>query len=371
MKDPGKTKSIVLYVDDIQANLVLFEASFSDFFEVKLAESAKKALEILEAEEVHVLVSDQNMPGMTGNELLQIVTRDYPDVMRFMITAYTDYDTVVDAINKGNLYGYFNKPYNVEEVKHAIERSMEVRHLRIRNREMIEKLARANELLVGLDRSKTKFLGSITDEIRTPINKIMTAVHMIKDKIDSKELSELLYMLDVSVGRLENFSEVARQLVRLNDAGFEPEKAPVSLRELLEVSIIETGSLINQEEVSVEFSDSVSDQEVEGEYDLLLLTLTSLMGYIVGHIHSISRINLGLNEENGKISLEVNVDGEFNRESEKDALMKLRDGEVAGAEDEFSIEIMLMREIMRIHGGDFNFSGKPEANVFAMQFSRN
>jgi DNA-binding NtrC family response regulator len=70
-KEPVK-KSVVLYVDDIKANLMLFEASF---------------------DEIHVLVSEQNMPGMTGNELLEIVTLEYPDIMRFMITAYTDYDT--------------------------------------------------------------------------------------------------------------------------------------------------------------------------------------------------------------------------------------------------------------------------------------
>lgn len=371
MKKYSDVKPKVLYVDDIQANLVLFEASFNDHFDVLLAESAKQALEILEKEDVHVVVSDQNMPGMTGNELLEIVTREYPDLMRFMITAYTDYDTVVDAINKGNLYGYFNKPYNVDEVKHAIERSLEVRSLRIKNREMIEKLERANELLVGLDRSKTNFLGSITDEIRTPINKIMTAVHMIKDKIDSKELSELLYMLDVSVRRLENFSEVARQLVRLNEAGFKPEMAPVSLRELMEVSIIETGSLFNQEEVSLELKDLISDQEVEGEYELLLLTLTSLMGYIVGHIHGITRIKIGLNDRKENISLEVHVDGDFNRESERDTLMKYRNIEAEEGEDDSSIEIVLVKEIMRIHGGDFIFSSNSEENVFAMQFSGN
>jgi len=368
MESPKENKPKVLYVDDIQANLMLFEASFDAYFNITLADSARKALALLENEEFHVLVSDQNMPGMTGNELLEIVTVKHPDVMRFMITAYTDYDTVVDAINKGNLYGYFNKPYKIEEVRDSIVKSLEVRDLRLKNREMIQKLEHANDMLVGLNRSKIKFLGSVTEEIRSPINKIMTAVHMLKDKVDSNELSELLYLLDVSVRRLENFSDSAKQLIRLNEAGFKPDLKPVSLRELAEVCIIEKGNLLSNENIDVELNDSVSGSEVDGEYELLLLTLTSLIDFMTGHLTGLTSISMSMMNGDTSLSIELRSDGDFSKEWEKE-LMKVNGNEQDAIADQLSLEIVLAKEIMRIHRGELKYTEDQSGHHFIMQFS--
>lgn len=361
-------KSRVLYVDDIQANLMLFEASFDGKYEIFLAESGKQALEILRENDVHVIVSDQNMPGMTGNELLEVVTREYPDIMRFMITAYTDYETVVEAINKGHLYGFFNKPYNIDDVKHSIDNSLEVRNLRIKNREMIEKLEKANELMLGLDRTKTRFLTSITDEIRTPINKIMTAVHMIKDKIDSKELTELLNLLDVSVRRLEGFSDAAKHLVRLNEQNFKPDDTEISLNEIVEIGVIERGNILNIEKIELQIENSSVDKIIRGEYDMIQASFSAMLGFVIDHTTENSRIHIGSSTADGGISLKILSNGIDYTEKEKADLRSLTKNENSPTDIDFRIELVLTREIMKAHNGKLLFIEEESESGFSMVF---
>ena len=63
-----------------------------------------KVLEILEEKEVEVLVSDQRMPGMMGTELLEIVAEKFPDTRRYLLTAFTDAETVIEAVNVGHVH---------------------------------------------------------------------------------------------------------------------------------------------------------------------------------------------------------------------------------------------------------------------------
>lgn len=370
MEKDSEKRPIVLYVDDVQANLMLFEASFENDYEVILAKSGKEALDILKEKEIHVLVSDQNMPGMTGNELLHRVADEYPDVMRFMITAYTDYEIVVEAINKGNLYGFFNKPYNINDVKHSINKSLEMRSLKIRNREMIVKLEKANEMMLGLDRSKTNFLISITEEIRNPINKIMTAIHIIKDKISSTELAELLDLLDVSVQRLEGFSEAARHLVRLNDPEFKLSQDSVSLKEVLDVGIIDKGNILSNEKITVNFNDSSEDTMVSGEYDLLQASFSALLGFIIDHTKSGSEIDLAIKNSDKTITLEIWSDGGSYSPKEKEGLLSLSSHKESFIKRDFRLELFLTSEIMRAHKGSLRFVETGIKSGFLMEFMR-
>lgn len=359
---------VVLYVDDVETNLMLFKASFEREYSILLAESGSRALEILKEQDVNVLVADQKMPGITGNELLAIVAEKYPDIMRFMITAYTDYETVVDAINKGQLYGFFNKPYKIEDVRQAINRSLEVQDLKFRNRQMLSELEKANEVMLGLDRAKTRFIASITNDIREPINRIVTAVHMIKDKIDSKEFTELLYLLDVSVRNLEGFSEAASHFIRLNEIGYQIEKQPVSLRELIEVGILDKGNLLQQQDVRVQMTSSEEGPEASGDFELALAAFSSLLGYLVNHSGRGSEIKLSFSSTDAGNAIEIIPDSVELSEKELKEIRSLTSGTVA-YDNDFRLEIALVAEIMKAHDGKFLLQEKDGTQAFSLWFT--
>ena len=113
-------KATILYVDDLHVNLVLFKETFKKDYEIILTESPHEALKILEEKEVQVIVSDQRMPEMTGTELLEIVAEKYPDICRFLLTAYTDAETVIEGINVGRIHGFIQKPLKLGEIKSKI-----------------------------------------------------------------------------------------------------------------------------------------------------------------------------------------------------------------------------------------------------------
>src|SRR5690242_4106607 len=134
----------VLYIDDETHNLTSFRASFRRSFNVYTAESAEEARKILDTKEVHVILSDQRMPGMTGIEFFESILTVHPDPIRILITGYTDINSVIDAINRGQVYKYLTKPWNESDIKNFIETAYEVYRLRKDNEELTNKLMDAN-----------------------------------------------------------------------------------------------------------------------------------------------------------------------------------------------------------------------------------
>jgi PAS domain S-box-containing protein len=130
-------KPTLLYVDDEADNLTSFKALFRRNYKVFLAHSASEAIDILRSEMIEVLVTDQRMPEMTGTDLLEIAAAEFPDVLRFMLTAYSDFDPLMQAINKGKVQGYFSKPIKPDEVIEQISKGIEIVRLKERNQQLL------------------------------------------------------------------------------------------------------------------------------------------------------------------------------------------------------------------------------------------
>ncbi|WP_143310627.1 response regulator [Chitinophaga vietnamensis] len=144
----------ILYIDDEIHNLNAFKASFRRLYNVFTATSAEEAEKLLEDHEFHIIISDQRMPRMTGIEFFESILERYPEPIRMLLTGYADINAVVDAINKGQVYKYFSKPWNEEELKHNIDKAFEVYSLRKENKELTAKLLDVNEKLEFLVRQK-------------------------------------------------------------------------------------------------------------------------------------------------------------------------------------------------------------------------
>jgi response regulator RpfG family c-di-GMP phosphodiesterase len=116
-------KIVVLYVDDEQNNLFSFQATFRLTFKVFTAASGEEALSFLETRGVHVIISDQRMPQMTGVELFEKIQEKHPDPIRILLTGFADMKAVIDAVNKGKIFHYLTKPWNEEELTMTMQRA--------------------------------------------------------------------------------------------------------------------------------------------------------------------------------------------------------------------------------------------------------
>ena len=140
-------KISILYVDDEINNLNSFKAAFRREFNVLLASSGTEGLDILQTNVVHVIITDQRMPQMTGVDFLIEVLKKYTDPIRILLTGYTDINAVIDAVNKGHIYYYLNKPWDEQQLKIIIKNAYEIFRLREENKELITKLIDANNQL--------------------------------------------------------------------------------------------------------------------------------------------------------------------------------------------------------------------------------
>lgn len=140
-------KITILYVDDEENNLFSFKATFRIKYQVLIAISGEEALKILEAKKVHVIITDQRMPEMTGVDFLEKVLEKYPDPMRILLTGYADMNAVVDAVNKGKIFHYLAKPWNEEELDMTIKRAYDKYLEKAELTDMNEKLVGSNDQL--------------------------------------------------------------------------------------------------------------------------------------------------------------------------------------------------------------------------------
>jgi len=109
-------KHRILLVDDEAEILFSLRGLLRREFELYTAESGAGALEILHHHPVHVIMTDQRMPQMTGVELLRKARVECPDTVRVLFTGYADIKAVVDAINEGGVYRYLTKPWDPDDL---------------------------------------------------------------------------------------------------------------------------------------------------------------------------------------------------------------------------------------------------------------
>ncbi len=133
MSSPRPT---VLIVDDEVRSQESLERNLSDEFEVNTASNAKQATAILESKWVQIILCDQRMPEMTGTEFLKIVREKWPEVVRIIISGYTDAEDIIAGINDAGIYQYITKPWQPNELL-----------LTLKNAARLFDLQRQNELL--------------------------------------------------------------------------------------------------------------------------------------------------------------------------------------------------------------------------------
>jgi class 3 adenylate cyclase/FixJ family two-component response regulator len=144
----------VLYVDDEENNLTSFRAALRRNYNIFTALSGEEGMEIIAHNDIHVIVTDQRMPGMTGVQFLQHVP-DEPDNIRMILTGFSDVEAIIEAINTGKVYRYITKPWDKDELKITIDNALEAVKLRRDNKHLILELKENNEHLEEKVRLRT------------------------------------------------------------------------------------------------------------------------------------------------------------------------------------------------------------------------
>ncbi len=156
----------VLAVDDEQDVLDVLQRALEDEYEVFTALSGSEALEILKREPMDMLITDQRMPVMSGIKLIEKSKKINPGMVRIILTGYTEPADLIDAINRGEVYRYITKPWDLNELLITIRNGLEAYQLRKDKERLLGDLQlRLNSMTVFLDLSKEAARAQSYEEI--------------------------------------------------------------------------------------------------------------------------------------------------------------------------------------------------------------
>ncbi|WP_152049520.1 hybrid sensor histidine kinase/response regulator [Tautonia marina] len=234
----------LLIVDDEPSLLESLSGLLRRRFRVLTASSGEEALALLDAgETVHIILSDQRMPGMTGDALLARVRRLAPEAIRILFTGYAEISAVINAVNRGEIFRFLLKPWEPEELDAVLSQAVAQYELVADRRRLVEELRAANDRLTTANREltelnevKSAFLEVASHEFNTPITLVhgmSELLRLIKPDRDEAE-AELLEKLSEGSRRLARLVADTLKLMKAQDFRLSVRLAPVDLAHLLD-----------------------------------------------------------------------------------------------------------------------------------------
>ncbi|RXZ36745.1 response regulator [Oxalobacteraceae bacterium CAVE-383] len=188
--------AVILVVDDEAGILSALKRLFRPAgYTVLTAESGAAGLEILAAEHVDLIISDMRMPGMTGAQFLAQAKASYPDIVRILLTGYSEVSSTVAAINEGGIYHYLPKPWDEHDLLLTVRRALEQQQLKSEAQRLTQIVFRQNEELSAFNANLEKQVIARTEEIRQTV--------MFLEHSEGEVKKNLLTMLKVFSNLIE------------------------------------------------------------------------------------------------------------------------------------------------------------------------
>ncbi len=215
----------ILYIDDERHNLSAFRAAFRQKYEIFIATGTLEARKILESTDIHIIIADQRMPGTTGIEFFDLIKESYPDPIRILITAYTEVDALVDAINKGQIYRFIRKPWDYFDLQNTISNAFEIY---ITKKELDNKI---RELSKGQN-ELNRFITTLSRDLRAPILSALGLVNLSKLDESPDDLQKHLALIEEKLSCMDGF--IQKIVAYHKNASVYPNYEEITFRTLLE-----------------------------------------------------------------------------------------------------------------------------------------
>jgi two-component system, sensor histidine kinase and response regulator len=216
----------IVCIDDEAHNNEALERLLRKKYQIYSATTPQEGLELIKIHQPALIISDQRMPQMTGVELLKKSLEISPESVRVLLTGYTDLESVISAINEGQIYRYLTKPWEPNDVLLTIEGGVEAYNLK-------QAIKKQNEELKSLDKLKTDFMILVTHELRTPLSGISSFLELLKEEIKSTDHQLYLSHIEKNTSRLKKLIEDILAITRLKGEKVHLQTTSVDLQALM------------------------------------------------------------------------------------------------------------------------------------------
>lgn len=262
----------ILFVDDEALILNSLKRGLSDEpYEKFFATSGEDALKVLEKYNISVLVTDMKMPGMSGLDLLKAVREPYPDLVKIVLSGYTQLPQVLVTVNQGDIFKFITKPWDLEEeLKGILLESVDYYNYRIG-------IKKAREVLEKKNVTFQNILKTYDDKILTMRDE-MLFMKVMNEKL-MKEIARKIHRWDQKTGNknvlLEDIAQAEEMLLEIFQL------IPTQVKRFSSKQILDDMRRFVTENkllVHVEFGmDNRIQAQIKGRYELILFALRKML----------------------------------------------------------------------------------------------
>ena len=264
-------KPLILIIDDEEAlrdgcSQVLEKAGYA----VLTAEQGIEGIKLAREHVPDMAFIDLKMPNISGMEIIEILSRDIPDIVLVMITGFATIVSAVEAMQKG-AYDYLPKPFNPDQLRALAKRGLEHRNLKIETK----------RLRVEKDLMERNFITFVSHEMRSPlvvIRQYIEALNEIAGDRFDKDVKEIIERCRKRIQNLEELVEHWLDISRIEDGTFAQQKVSLSLDSIISRSVEEMIPVCRKRGISLETNIPQKLPQIIGDAESLVRVLTNIIG---------------------------------------------------------------------------------------------
>lgn len=301
-------KHTILCVDDEADNVDALERLFRRKYNVLKATSGAAALKLIKEHSVSLIVTDQRMPNMTGVEFLAQSMKSQPDAIRILLTGFTDIDSVIAAVNSGQIYRYVTKPWDPHDLVNTVDKAIEKYELSAELKEKNAALELALKELRSLDEAKSNFMILINHELKTPLTVMISFLGLLQETKLDAEQKKFVERIAQSTDRLQALINDSLELVSAETGTLPIKMTALDLKKLVAEVKSKFASALEKKGMGLDLELEATD--VRSDAQALKSILTRLLDNAVKFGHEKTNIEIHAREsEDGKIQVSLINEG--------------------------------------------------------------
>lgn len=358
---------VILIIDD--------EAAIRDGCRQSLEKSGYAVLEAADGDEgirlarearPEIALVDLKLPGISGMEIIEILSRDLPDMVLVMITGYATIVSAVEAIQKGT-YDYLPKPFSPDQLRAVVRRAIDHRGLKIETRRLREEK----------ERMEKSFITFVSHEMRSPLVVIGQYIEALKavagERFDG-ETAEIVERCSERIRGLDAMIEEWLGISRLADGDFAGEMKPMDLLETIGRSTEEMAPVLSANGLRLETKLPETVPEILGDPGSVLRVLTNIIGNATKYTPENGRVSISAESDGYHVTIRISDTG-AGIPADKLPFVFEPFYRVKGKEERqrgSGLGLTFCKRIMALHGGEISaVSEEGHGSTFILKFPTN
>ncbi|MCX5846083.1 MAG: ATP-binding protein [Deltaproteobacteria bacterium] len=357
-------KPLILIIDDEESlrdgcRQTLEKSGYT----VLTAGEGVEGIKIARENKPEIAFIDLKMPGMSGMEIIEILSREIPDVVLIMITGYATIVSAVEAIQKG-AYDYLPKPFSPDQLRAEARRGLDHRNLKIETRRLREEK----------ERMEKSFITFVSHEMRSPLVVIRQYIESLKaiagDRFD-KDVTDIIERCRIRIQGLEEMIEHWLDLSRIEDGTFAQKKDILSLSRIIARSAEDMAPVCQGKEILLETHVPDNLPNIIGDEEGLLRVFTNIIGNATKYTPEGGKITISAQSEEYYITVSISDTGSGIPHDKIPFIfepffrVKGKDERHRGS----GLGLTFCKKIMESHGGEIWATSKEgEGTTFVLKF---